>query len=152
MVSRYPETIWRLTLESQHAYTEPKNVYKLVIGGRISGLSMVNNILSEDWMASNNNNCLLSLRVSVDKKLMSSLAEMFWQRGFSREIALLVLCWRVLQSSGGLTEARGLAVNENHTHRWGIGVGCHQKVLLYYQMAFSTRLLELPHNVVTSFP
>ena len=68
-------------------------------------------------MASNNNNCLLSLRVSVDKKLMSSLAEMFWQRGFSREIALLVLCWRVLQSSGGLTEARGLAVNENHTHR-----------------------------------
>lgn len=41
--------------------------------------SWLNNILLEDWMASNNS-CSLSLTVFVEK-LMSSVAEMFWQGG-----------------------------------------------------------------------
>lgn len=60
--------------QSQEIYN---NVYLVV---EFTSYPWLNSILSENWMASNNNSCSLSLTVFVEK-LMSSLAEMFWQGG-----------------------------------------------------------------------
>lgn len=109
----------------------------------------LNNILLEDWMASNNS-CSLSL--SFCGEINEQCGWDALARGISHGIALAVTCWPVLQSSKGLMETRGFTFNEDCTHSWGIGAGCCQKVLLYYQMIFSTRLLELPHYMVTGFP
>lgn len=92
----------------------------------------LNNILSEDLMVSNNDHYLISPTVLWVRN--EQLAWDVLAGGISHEVALVVLCWPVLQSSGGLTEARGFAFNEDHTHRWGIGAGCCQAslLLLYY--------------------